>query len=70
MELRNKSRIVGLIVGSQVFDSFGVHLVLDSGIKFVKMIILDAKNLLEFINVDLEEVKPGADESNKEIEVI
>ena len=57
MRRPNIDRINGLLHSSQQFDSFGVHLVPSSGISFVEMIIANADDLFEMMDVDVVEIE-------------
>ena len=67
MKLRNVGRIAGLMASTQIFDSFGVHLVPSAGKKFVEMIILNADDLVESLASEVvDEEMMDADSATKE----
>ena len=57
MKMKNVGRIAGLLARTQIFDSFGVHLVPSAGLKFVEMIILNADDLVESLASEVVEVE-------------
>ena len=75
MKLKNVGRIAGLMAGTQAFDSFGVHLIPSAGMKFDKMIVLNADDLVdsmssEVVDVEMyEETNAGKDKGKSSIEV-
>ena len=78
MKLKNVGRIVRLMAGTQVFDSFGVHLIPSAGMKFVEMIVLNADDLVESMSsavVDVEMSKEtnarrNGSKRSSEVEVV
>ena len=64
MKMKNVGRIAGLMAGTQVFDSFGIHLVPEAGLKFVEMIILNADDLVESLACEVIDEEMEDVESN------
>ena len=57
MRSPNIDTINELLHSTQHFDSFRVHLVPSSGIRFIEMIIAKADNLFEMMNTDVLEIE-------------
>ena len=57
MRRPNIDRINGLLHSTQHFDSFGIHLVATSGLRFVEMIIANADDLFEVMETDVVEIE-------------
>jgi hypothetical protein len=57
MRMKNVGRIAGLMAGTQIFDSFGVHLIPSAGVKFVEMIVLNADDLVESMSSEVVDVE-------------